>query len=68
MTDRILTTPTQPIINCARLGIRETELGRSEIKSVSGGLVFPRDDRLGRYVNFAIRFVAEVIEYVARPR
>lgn len=68
MTDRILTTPTQTTINFARLGIRETELGRSETKSVSGGLVFPRDDRLGRIVNFSIWLVAEVIEYVARPR
>ena len=68
MTDRILTTPTQSTVTCARLGILESELGRSEMKYTSGGLVFPQYDRLGHYVNFAIRLVAEVIRYAARPR
>ena len=68
MTDRILTTPTLPSANCAQLPSRETQLGRRDMRNTTGGVVFPGNDRLGRYVHFAIRCVAEVIEYMARPR
>ncbi len=68
MTDRFLTTPTEVSVTCTRLPGRETNLARCEMAHASGGFVPPGDDRLGRYVNFALRLVAEVIERMARPR
>ena len=68
MTDRILTARTLVSVSCARLLGRETELRRCDLRNTTGGVVFPGDERLGRYVYFAIRLVAEVMNHVARPR
>lgn len=68
MTDRNVASPVHPSVTCARLPGKVAELGPREMRNTSGGVVFPGYDPLGRYVNLAIRLVAEVIEYVARPR
>lgn len=68
MTDRNLASPSHPSVTCALLRGKVIELGPREMRNTSGGLVFPGYDPIGRYLERAIGIVAEVIEYVARPR
>ncbi len=68
MSDRFPSRRGQVSVTCAQLPGREMELAHREMMYASGGLVFPGNDRLGRYVDFAIRLVAEVIQHLARPR
>lgn len=68
MTDRILSTSTMASVTCVQLRSRVSELGCRDMRNTTGGVVFPGNDRLGGYVRFAIRLVAEVMDYVARPR
>ena len=68
MSDLFPSTKCQVSATCTHLPGREMELAHREMMHASGGLVPPGNDRLGRYVDFAIRLVAEVIQHLARPR
>ena len=58
MTYRILTTPTQASVSCARLPSQEIELGRREMVNTSGGILLPSGPI------FMVRFIAERIAEV----